>query len=72
MSDDESATLPPDTSGNRICQIDWSNPSDAVCSTQSSGRGANRACTACRWLTSERCSIITPFGRPVDPDVWST
>ena len=40
-----------------------------ACSTQSPSPGAKRRCIAAMWLTSARCSIITPFGAPVEPDV---
>ena len=42
---------------------------EANCSTRLSSRTSKLAMIARAWLTSPRCSIITPFGVPVEPEV---
>ena len=46
-----------------------SNDSDETPSTRSSGPTAKRRFTSTTVLRALRCSIMTPLGRPVDPDV---
>ena len=66
-------TQAPASSGSRICPIDTSNPTDIAASTRSPGpigscpaRRANARLAAAAWLTA------TPFGTPVEPEVYTT
>src|SRR5215216_3568653 len=59
----------PTSSPATICHTDMSKLCDAVCPITSSLLSLSSSTFASRWLIIPPCSIIAPFGTPVDPDV---
>ncbi|KGW99002.1 hypothetical protein Y048_6462 [Burkholderia pseudomallei MSHR456] len=63
------AVRPPTSNATRYCQIDTSKVVTAISATTSSSPIARSSIFASRWFSMPRCSIIAPFGSPVEPDV---
>src|SRR5579859_2761735 len=63
------STHPPQTSGAKISKTDTSKLSEVEASTRDSSPGPNSAIAQDIRPTTPRCSITTPLGRPVDPEV---
>ena len=63
------SALPPETSGAKISNTDTSKLSDVEASTLASSAAGNSARAQHSRPMTLRCSITTPFGRPVDPEV---
>ncbi|MOA60759.1 hypothetical protein D3C78_1857250 [compost metagenome] len=63
------STRPPNSGAARNCQTEMSKLWDAVWAITSASLKA-RYGTLLSWLLSiPRCSTMTPFGRPVEPEV---
>ncbi len=62
----------PASSGRKNSQIDASNAAEVFCSTASCASSGNARVIHAMWFASEPCVTTTPFGRPVEPDVYST
>ena len=56
----------------QISQTEASNPGLAIWVQRSSASSANAARCHSTRLARLACSTITPLGRPVDPDVYTT
>ena len=69
VSDERSRIRAPVASGVHSSHTDASNEIDVRCSTVSRAPMPNAAACHAVWLTRLRCSTITPFGRPVEPEV---
>src|ERR1043165_486177 len=65
-------TAPPTLSGRNISNTDRSKQIDVEASTAARSSAPNTCCAHCNNATVLRCSIATPFGCPVDPDVKIT
>src|SRR5206468_1205534 len=65
-------TSPPLTRGPQISKIDKSKLNDVVASTRLISSSPNSRTTHSRNATPFPCSTTTPFGCPVEPDVYST
>ena len=62
-------TEPPQLSGTKISKTERSKQIDVLARTHSSVSGGKTSCAHAIISTALRCSIITPFGLPVEPDV---
>src|ERR1700678_2037117 len=62
------STVPPQTSGAKISNTDTSKLSEVDARTLASSAAGNSALAQLTRLTTPRCSITTPLGRPVDPE----
>jgi hypothetical protein len=63
-------TVRPPTSGAaKNCQTEISQHCEAFCATTLAGPSGRSAILASRWLSIPACSIITPLGTPVEPEV---
>ena len=69
MSSSKMRTCAPASSGAQNCQMQMSKVAAASCETLSRGPIARSSILASMWLTMPPCSIITPLGSPVEPDV---
>jgi hypothetical protein len=70
-SDALSATIsvPPETSGSMVSSTEMSKESVVKASSFSPAVNPGWRCIEERKLETERCSISTPLGRPVEPEV---
>src|ERR1700744_1080838 len=64
--------LAPAASGQNSCHTDGSNPSDAVSRNRSAAPHPHALARASTWFTTDAWVMATPFGTPVDPDVYIT
>ena len=62
----------PAMSGANSSHTEASNDVLVRCRTTSLAVSGNSCRIQAMWLTTARCSTITPFGVPVDPDVYRT
>lgn len=62
-------TLPPQPSAVKISHSDTSNASALISGTASNRAVPSTRCAQQTMLTKLRCSRMTPFGPPVDPEV---
>ena len=62
-------TRAPTMRGRKSSNAAMSNDVVVTASSTSFAVNPGSACMEARKLTSDRCVISTPFGRPVDPDV---
>ena len=62
-------TAPPRTRGRKISKTDRSKLIDVAASTPASSSGEKTSEAQSSRATALRCSIRTPLGRPVEPDV---
>ena len=62
-------TRPPQASGAKISKTDRSKQTDVAASTPASSSSENTPRAQRTIATALRCSIATPFGRPVEPEV---
>jgi hypothetical protein len=60
---------PPQASGAQISNIETSKPTEVEPKTPPSSAAVNRSWPQRRSVAVLRCSIATPFGMPVEPDV---
>src|ERR1051326_2885713 len=67
-----STTVPPTLNGRNNSNTDRSKQIEVEASTRFRSAPLNTACAHCSSATVLRCSIPTPFGRPVDPEVQIT
>src|SRR5215510_14852639 len=58
--------------GQNSSDVDTSNAYGVLCNTASCSPNPCVSCNQHSMFTTHRCSTITPFGLPVDPDVYST
>nr|WP_314413679.1 hypothetical protein [Streptomyces sp. DSM 40484] len=65
-------TRAPDTSGNHNSSPAMSKPGVVTASSTSPAPSPGRSAIADRKLARLPCVTCTPFGRPVDPDVYNT
>src|SRR5271163_4214582 len=63
------STDPPLTSGVNSSKTETSKLSDVEASTRDSSPAVNSDVAQASRLATQRCSMTTPLGRPVDPDV---
>src|SRR5207247_1374803 len=70
--DSPAATLPPLTNGQNTSATDASKLTVAFCSTRSPSPSPNTSLIHLRQLLTPPWLTITPFGTPVDPDVYIT
>ncbi len=62
----------PVISGHHSSHTEASKPNGVLCSMRSCGSRPNSRCAHIRWLANPPCVTTTPFGRPVEPDVYIT
>src|SRR5215210_3822031 len=62
-------TVPPTLSGRNNSYTDRSKQTEVEASTAANSSGPYTDCAHCNSATVLRCSMATPFGVPVDPDV---
>ena len=66
-------TMPPPTASSpKMSHTDRSKLNEDRARTRSPDAIANRSLMSSIVLTAERCSIMTPLGTPVEPDVKMT
>ncbi len=53
----------------RNCQTEMTKLCGAVCAITSRAESPNSEMSEARWFDRPRCSIMTPFGAPEEPDV---
>jgi hypothetical protein len=63
---------PPVISGRNSSTAEMSNDADVCASHVSPGPASSRSRNASSRLASWACGTSTPFGRPVEPEVYST
>nr|WP_244167712.1 hypothetical protein [Micromonospora chaiyaphumensis] len=64
-----SSTRPPQQSGPKISNTDRSKQTEVAASRPPSSASSKVCRTQCMSTEAERCSMATPLGRPVDPEV---
>src|SRR6267142_5612384 len=62
-------TFPPQHSGTNISKTDRSKQIEVEASTPESSSGVNTSCAQLTNATALRCSMATPLGVPVEPEV---
>jgi hypothetical protein len=62
-------TAPPASQIGKSSSASTSKLGDANCRNRSPAPSCSRWATSRAKVTSERCSMTAPFGRPVEPDV---
>src|SRR6476469_4827474 len=65
-------TLPPQTRGKNNSKIDKSKQMEVEAKTPSNWLSGKTVFAQCKKATTLRCSIATPLGNPVEPDVYKT